>query len=83
MSNLIVPFSSSNDIVGLDGNPLYIEVTSNMNLKPCPFCGGEAEVKEDKRLNMFYVTCPDCKVETDVYHNMEKPIEVWNRRVYK
>lgn len=89
MNKIIVP--GFNNIIGVDGKPFAnpvdfmpdIKVNPVIELKPCPFCGGEAEVKHDKRIDMYYVTCPDCKVETDVNRNMEKPIATWNRRVYK
>ena len=82
-SKIIVPFAKPSNIVDLNGNTLWVDsitVSPRTDLKPCPFCGGEAQLKEDKRLNMWYVTCPSCKVETDVDKTQEKPIAVWNKR---
>ena len=49
-------------------------------LKPCPFCGGEANV-EEAYMNIFVVACSGCSVITAIYNNAEKAIEAWNRRV--
>lgn len=57
-------------------------------LKPCPFCGGEAEV----RMSAFFscdakVLCPNCRIQTATYKesNMDNAvwfaINAWNRRV--
>lgn len=37
------------------------------NLKPCPFCGGEAELKDGNLYcdKTFYVKCKNCKAMTD------------------
>ena len=60
-------------------------------LKPCPFCGGEAELKE-KEYAMIghkvqaYVRCKVCGTtsnyfsENIAYCANEKAIEAWNRR---
>lgn len=43
---------------------------SENNLKPCPFCGGEAEFvtdtsgyKNDSRMISFHIQCKDCEIE--------------------
>ena len=46
-------------------------------LKPCPFCGGKAEMKSYTR---FWVACDDCLSETSTYSTKEEAIEAWNRR---
>lgn len=53
----------------------------NNELKPCPFCGGEAKVS-----NVFGragVICKDCQAEMRGYLGMteEEVKEAWNRRV--
>ena len=54
-------------------------------LKPCPFCGGEAfcrvtdEGIEDEHL-LFYVECDDCYISTPYSYDRERSIEAWNRR---
>lgn len=50
---------------------------NNTELKPCPFCGGNAEMKS---YTMFWVVCDDCLSETTVYSTEEEAIEAWNRR---
>ena len=51
-------------------------------LKPCPFCGGRAEVKERNVFGGIHyrAECLDCFAKT--YHeNTEKDaVEEWNRR---
>ena len=51
-------------------------MSDEMKLKPCPFCGGEAE------LTVVGVRCK--KTSCASIHNPlfpEKAIETWNRRV--
>ena len=51
-------------------------------LKPCPFCGGEAEMSKWKC--GYYVSCieSDCFVcpETGDFESREEAIEAWNKR---
>lgn len=47
-------------------------------LKPCPFCGGEAELKGFTRL---WVQCTQCSVQTQLYVFMDAAEEAWNHRV--
>jgi len=49
-------------------------------LKPCPFCGGEAEVKFF--LGNYFVACKGCPGSTFPYKGMteEEAVEAWNRR---
>lgn len=61
-------------------------------LKPCPFCGGEAapvycERGSKYRSNVLYLSkrgtirCKRCKVELPrVYSRVSKAAEAWNRR---
>ena len=56
-------------------------------LKPCPFCGGEAELlDENGKEDMFFVQCKNiwkgCKVLafTHDYLTEQEAIEAWNRR---
>ena len=57
-------------------------------LKPCPFCGGEAEIFEDYEIITKYVTvrCSKCfakiqNVTASIYFCAEdKAIEMWNTR---
>lgn len=57
-----------------------------MELKPCPFCGGEAKVKRYSNGYNFWclVKCDDCGVEQDSirngYYGEKQAVEAWNRR---
>ena len=55
-----------------------------VDLKPCPFCGGEADVIEHlfHGLDSSYgLQCKKCKAETyQFYKSKEKAIEAWNHR---
>ena len=52
-------------------------------LKPCPFCGGEAEIR---RWHVFgrkchvTVQCKKCKANSGDWHNKKRAIDGWNRR---
>lgn len=56
----------------------------NKELKPCPFCGGEAEVIEQN--NGFRIWhqafCANCRVSQCVrdYRTIEQAIVAWNKR---
>ena len=54
-------------------------------LKPCPFCGGEARPKlyHNKECTWIrhYVQCERCDVAIPKYLNREVAIEAWNTRV--
>lgn len=55
-------------------------------LKPCPFCGGEADMRENKSsyVPRYYVCCGnvDCwmLVSTCNRETPEQAAELWNRR---
>lgn len=49
-------------------------------LKPCPFCGGKAELIELSKRD-YYVQCRKCKVEQGkVYRAKQTAIKAWSRR---
>lgn len=52
-------------------------------LKPCPFCGGEASpvVFHNKECTWVrhYVKCNRCLTTTDKFEEREIAIEAWNR----
>ena len=48
-------------------------------LKPCPFCGGEAELSSG--YDCYFVSCSLCKAQTEWDMYKEKAIELWNRRI--
>ena len=49
-------------------------------LKPCPFCGGTARMREIP-VHLFFAHCDCCLVETDCYDSEEEAANVWNSRV--
>ena len=65
------------------------EVLILTNLKPCPFCGGDAKLKTiiDSDHYIYYVKCSNtrCKVRayTLVYRKKHEAIQAWNRRTIK
>ena len=52
-------------------------------IKPCPFCGGEAGITWDKWKDDEMYCCVecDCGVSTGVYETVDEAVEHWNRRV--
>lgn len=60
-------------------------------LRPCPFCGGEAEINfvppfvhprnGRKGLERWQIFCDSCGVFTPGMLTKEEAIEAWNRRV--
>ena len=56
-------------------------------LKPCPFCGGEAELfsyysnKDFLTSKLYVVFCKNCLCQTDKYSVEKRVIESWNKRV--
>ena len=51
-----------------------------MELKPCPFCGGEAEVLESDHSATFYCWCDSCETRGNYYNTEAEAIEAWNTR---
>lgn len=51
------------------------------NLKPCPFCGGEAAFGTNSVTGFEYVRCSVCKARTwSGFKTREESIEAWNTR---
>lgn len=51
-------------------------------LKPCPLCGGEAELIDTVR-GTHLIICKNCGLETQNYIDKCNLIEAWNRRIDK
>lgn len=57
-----------------------------IKLFPCPFCGGEAEVRSHRRHGLWYrVRCAggECPIRPDTYYayrSLEEAVADWNRR---
>ena len=58
-----------------------------MELKPCPFCGGEARVVfrpvrvgAHVSRGTYYVHCKTCLIATQPRKKQHLVVEVWNRR---
>lgn len=50
-------------------------------LKPCPFCNGEAEMRNPWMSSAnFYVECYECGCTTAIFDTPEKAAEAWNKR---
>ena len=52
-------------------------------LKPCPFCGGPAEIVDNSRYDpgTYFVGCLYCGARSDYEHGEENAAELWNGRV--
>lgn len=56
---------------------------SDEKLKPCPFCGGEAEIKEtenDVGCKIWYIECSDCELTIKNGYLPKGLIRKWNTR---
>lgn len=50
-------------------------------LKPCPFCGGKAEIIPLMVINAKYIQCKNCRISSEVSDNDKTLVELWNRRI--
>ena len=51
---------------------------SEIKLKPCPFCGGKAEII--KTYSTIWVKCLDCHASTTCRPTEAEAAKIWNRR---
>lgn len=70
----------------------WLELEYKEELKPCPFCGSRAEVKQVYCSDKYYIACSSHKelfkdccviagVGARVYDTADEAISAWNRRV--
>ena len=54
----------------------------NEELKPCPFCGGKAEIEKiGFPYDEFSISCNECPaMMEDLFEDKIKLIEAWNKR---
>lgn len=60
----------------------YTPTKPKTELKPCPFCGGQARIREDEG-GFYQVTCTSvaCEIHTFSFDDVSDAVERWNRRV--
>lgn len=51
---------------------------NNIELKPCPFCGGEAQVLNV--VHHYMVCCTKCYGMVGLFDKERSAIKAWNRR---
>jgi Lar family restriction alleviation protein len=65
-------------------------IETDADIRPCPFCGGEAKVFRDPffvnvdgetTTDRYQVLCIDCNVSTWYYDTEQAAIDAWNKRV--
>ena len=49
-------------------------------LKPCPFCGGEAKLTDLTQAPESWVECTECGARTRFFSNSEEAADAWNAR---
>lgn len=49
-------------------------------LKPCPFCGGEASVRASGASGKYWIACKACLAKTGQCDTMQTAAKAWNRR---
>ena len=49
-------------------------------LKPCPFCGSEADISI-RKFCFVKICCTKCFAETDGYKEIDEAYNAWNMRV--
>lgn len=55
---------------------------SEIKLKPCPFCGGEAKMHPTSSAahGVYWARCIECGVETRASYILDDAVKAWNRR---
>ena len=60
-----------------------VKAMDDTKLKPCPFCGGEAEIIRycDGPIVYYYASCKECYSTSGCVVTKEDAVYVWNRRM--
>lgn len=66
-----------NKIVQLE-NEKKENIASEITLENCPFCDGEATIKQVN--DSYYIKCEDCKLETNYFDSKYELVQYWNNR---
>ena len=53
----------------------------DVDLKPCPFCGGEARLVKIDQTDERFVMCGYCGICTILYGDERNAIYAWNKRI--
>ena len=61
---------------------------SIQEIKPCPFCGGRADLRYSINRALIECTNPKCKIQPSTWLRVEtdsvdKLVKIWNTRKYK
>ena len=56
----------------------WLNAEADIVLKPCPHCGGKAELHIDA--SGVFVECDECGNETPHYDDARLVVEIWNER---
>ena len=58
---------------------------ATVQLKPCPFCGGDAHIDETVNggtRKMYRIECAECYANSQwFFDHPDGAVEIWNRRV--
>ena len=52
-----------------------------IELKHCPFCGGEAKICDMDSDKLKIVACVNCQIHSRLFLTESEATEAWNRRV--
>ena len=58
---------------------MSMEMSEEIKLKPCPFCGGNDVVAEETYMS-GYVRCRGCGAEGGFRYSHDEAVAAWNRR---
>lgn len=67
-------------MVEYDGSDWKEEFDLDVELAPCPFCGGVNLEKNTTNPSSYWIECVDCGGQTDGGGSWREAVENWNRR---